>query len=86
MTIENSDQLFSIIKKHQQVKAICYGHIHQETEEVINNTLILGTPSTCFQFKPLSVDYALDSNKPGYRVFSLYTNGLIESTVYRLTN
>jgi len=84
MTIENSDQLFSIIKKHSQVKAICYGHIHQETEEVIDNTLILGTPSTCFQFKPLSIDYALDSNKPGYRILSLHNNGLIESTVCRL--
>lgn len=63
MTIENSAELFTIVKKYPQVKAITCGHIHQEIESLRENTLIFGTPSTCFQFEPLSVDYAVDEKK-----------------------
>ncbi|MFK5949492.1 MAG: 3',5'-cyclic-AMP phosphodiesterase [Methylococcales bacterium] len=84
MTIENSHELFAIINHYPQVKALCYGHIHQETETIKDNRLILGTPSTCFQFKPLSINYAIDNNKPGYRALTLYANGSVESSVFRL--
>jgi len=83
MTIENSHELFSAIKAYPKVKAISCGHIHQEMKSIKDNKLILGTPSTCFQFKPFSIDYAVDENKPGYRVLSLYPNGRLESKVYR---
>jgi len=83
MMIENSDELFSLIKQYPHVKAITCGHIHQEIHSIKNDKLILGTPSTCFQFKPLSAEYAVDNNQAGYRVFSLYSNGNIETEVYR---
>ncbi len=86
MTIENSDELFSIIKKHPQVKIVSCGHIHQEMQSKQDNILIFGTPSTCFQFKPLSAHYAVDESKPGYRVFSLFSDGSIESDVFRLSS
>ncbi len=84
MTIENSHELFTIINQYPKVKVLCYGHIHQETESLKDNKLILGTPSTCFQFKPLSIDYAIDNNKPGYRVLTLYANGSVKSSVFRV--
>lgn len=84
MIIDNSHELFSLLKKHPQVKAISCGHIHQEMEHIKDNKLILGTPSTCFQFKPLSAEYALDHTKPGYRVFSLHANGIVDSKIYRI--
>jgi Icc protein len=84
MMIENGEALFSLLKNYPQVKAIICGHIHQELEVHKNNTMILGTPSTCFQFKPLCTEYTLDSRHPGYRVLKLFPNGLIKSNVYRL--
>ncbi|MCK5831324.1 MAG: 3',5'-cyclic-AMP phosphodiesterase [Methylococcales bacterium] len=84
MTIENSDEFFSIISKYPQVKAITCGHIHQKQELKKNNRLILGAPSTCFQFKPDSVKYALDDKSPGYRVLELFSNGDINSEIYYL--
>ena len=84
MMIENSDELFSLLKNHPHVKAIICGHIHQELEIKKNNTLILGAPSTCFQFKPLSTEYTLDDQQPGYRVLKLFPNGSIKSNIYRL--
>ena len=84
MMIENSDKLFSLLKNYPHVKTIICGHIHQELEIQKNNTFILGTPSTCFQFKPLCTEYTLDSQQPGYRVLQLFPNGSVKSNVYRL--
>ena len=84
MMIENSEELFSLLKKYPQVKAISCGHIHQQQELIKNNILVLGTPSTCFQFKPNQADYALDDKTPAYRVLQLHPNGTINSEVYHL--
>ncbi len=84
MIIENSLEFFLRLKGYPQVKVISCGHIHQEMEQIKEGKLILGMPSTCFQFKPFSTEYALDDNLPGYRIFSLYANGRLESTVHRI--
>ena len=84
MIIENSHELFMLLESYPQVKAISCGHIHQEMEQIKQGKIILGMPSTCFQFKPHSDEYALDDSEPGYRVFFLYSNGLIKSKIYRL--
>lgn len=84
MIIENRDSLFLSVDKYPQAKAIIFGHIHQELETIKNDILILGTPSTCFQFKPYCNNYALDDKKPGYRVFQLYSDGKIDFGVHYL--
>lgn len=84
MTIENSDEFFLMLRHHSQVKAITCGHIHQKQELKKDDKLILGVPSTCFQFKPDSADYALDDRSPGYRVLELYPTGKINSDIYHL--
>jgi len=85
MIIDNNDALFLLIDKYPQVKTITCGHIHQELKVTKNDTLILGAPSTCFQFKPLCENYALDNKPPGYRVFQLYPNGKIDTKVHYLS-
>lgn len=84
MMIENSDEFFSILSKYPQVKAIVCGHIHQKQEIEKEHKLILGSPSTCFQFKPDNDEYELDDKGPGYRVLELYSNGKIETEIYYL--
>ena len=81
MMIENREALFLVVDKYPQVKAITFGHIHQKLESKINHIQILGTPSTCFQFKPDCIDYALDDKTPGYRYFQLYPDGLINTKI-----
>lgn len=82
MIIENNKQLFSILKNHPQVKGIVCGHIHQQLEITKNNILILGTPSTCFQFKPNCSEYTVDNEPAGYRIIKLFCDGNIQSKVY----
>jgi Icc protein len=84
MIIENRDALFLVVDKYPQVKAIIFGHIHQKLETTKNHVQILGTPSTCFQFKPNCVNYALDNKPSGYRYFQLYPDGQINTKVYYL--
>lgn len=85
MIIENREQLFATISQHPQVKAIVHGHIHQRVESTVASVQILGTPATCFQFKPQSKEFAVDeAASPGYRIIRLYTNGQIKSEVVSL--
>jgi Icc protein len=84
MMIENSQALFSIINRYPQVKAITNGHIHQLMDVKKDSVRIMGTPSTCFQFKPESRDFGLDTSAPGYRTIQLYADGRVESDITRL--
>ena len=87
MMIENSANLpplFSLLQNYPQVKSITCGHIHQELERHKDNKIILGTPSTCFQFKPNCSQYTLDKKDPAYRLIELQYNGKIKSQIYRV--
>lgn len=84
MTIENSKELLTILKRHPQVKAVIHGHTHQEQEFKIDNLKILSTPSSCFQFKPKSKNFVLDDTLPGYRCLYLHPQGKITTEVVRV--
>ncbi|MFI3190659.1 phosphodiesterase [Crenothrix sp. D3] len=85
MTIENHQDFLAVIKRYPQVKVITTGHIHQLMDTTVESVRVLGTPSTCFQFKPKSKQFGMDNTAPGYRTIQLYADGHIESTVVRLS-
>ncbi len=84
MIIENSEVFFKIVKRYPQVRVITTGHIHQLMETMVDSIHILGTPSTCFQFRPKSGKFGMDNTAPGYRVINLYDDGRVESEITRL--
>jgi Icc protein len=84
MMIDNSQELFEIINKYPQVKAITYGHIHQAMDTTVASVRVFGTPSTCFQFKPESEKFSVDNTTPGYRVIQLHAGGVVKSEIFRL--
>ncbi len=84
MQIDNSNRLFERLQKHPQVKAITTGHIHQVRQQQKYGIKIFSAPSTCFQFKPLSKNFALDTLPPGYRWFRLQADGSLQTAVERL--
>jgi len=86
MMLDNADDFFAITDCHPQVKGITCGHVHQSFEEKRNNALIIGTPSTCFQFTPKSVDFEIDNRSPGYRQLMLLPDGTITSNIFHLSN
>jgi Icc protein len=56
-----------------------FGHVHQQYEGEHEGIRIIGTPSTCRQFKPGSDDFALDDEPPAYRRITLNSDGSINS-------
>ncbi len=84
MCLQNSQDLFSILARHAQVRAVLFGHIHQEYDAEHQGLRLLGTPSTCFQFTPKKVDFGIDAIAPGYRSLRLMGNGEIQTEVHRL--
>ena len=86
MQLDNSDDLFRLIANKPSVRALVYGHIHQDTQQEIAGLRLISSPSTCFQFTPETSEFSLDSRLPGYRILTLMDNGDIETEVKRLTD
>lgn len=84
MRLGNADEFLTVLARHPQVKAVVIGHVHQSMDQTIRGVRVLACPSTCFQFKPASGDFALDAIPPGYRWMDLYPDGRIETGVERL--
>lgn len=86
MTIQNSEEFLKLVARFKNVKVITTGHIHQEMHKQYEEILVLGTPSTCFQFTPQSVGFSMDRTPAGYRVLDLFDDGKVQTTVQRLEN
>lgn len=79
----NGDRLLSELAVFPNLKAIMFGHIHQNFEQRWEHFLLLGCPSTCIQFRPNSDEFATDVETPGYRLISLSSQGKFSSRVVR---
>lgn len=84
MQIENGNELLAIAERFPQVKAITFGHLHQELQTSHKGIPVFATPASCFQFKPYATEFELDTLPPGYRVFELFDSGRLQSSCYRL--
>lgn len=82
--LRNADEFFAVLDRFAGVRAVLWGHIHQEVDRVRKGVRLLASPSTCIQFAPASSDFALDTQLPGYRWLRLYPDGRIETAVSRL--
>ncbi|MCF5711189.1 MULTISPECIES: 3',5'-cyclic-AMP phosphodiesterase [Pseudomonas syringae group] len=83
--LRNADALFAVLDRFAQVKAVLWGHVHQEFDEMRNGVRLLASPSTCIQFAPGSVDFKVDTSAPGYRWLRLHDDGRLETAVSRVT-
>ena len=75
--LENADAFLDLISQYSQVRGAIFGHVHQELDETVRGIRIIGTPSTCRQFKRNSDEFAVDDNPPAYRRLSLLHDGTI---------
>ena len=84
MKLFNAESFFALLGRYPLVKGVVYGHIHQAMDVTHNGLRLLGCPSTCFQFKPDTEDFALDSVPQGYRCIELHPDGKISTKVVRM--
>ena len=82
--IGNANELFAISDQFTNIKAMLWGHVHQESDQMRNGVRLLSSPSTCAQFKPGSEEFCVDGLSPGYRWIECYADGKIETGVSRV--
>ena len=79
--LANSDEFWRVIDAHPHVRAVVWGHVHQEYEGRRGEVRLFATPSTGAQFLPHSDRYAVDTRPPAYRPFTLHADGRIDSEI-----
>lgn len=83
MVVDNGADLFAVLDRHPQVRAVVWGHIHHDFTAQRQGVHLLGAPSTCVQFKPATAQPQADSLPPGYRWFELYPDGRLVTGIER---
>lgn len=84
IAVDNGSELFEILDRHEQVRGVIWGHVHQEFETTRRGVRLLASPSTCVQFRPRQREFAIDNAPPGFRWLQLYSDGRIETSVIRV--
>ena len=82
--LENAAEFRHRLSRHDNVRAVLWGHVHQEARQRREEIEWLSTPSTCVQFTPGSREFAISDEAPGYRYLELGADGGIETEVQRL--
>jgi Icc protein len=77
--LENGDEVLQRMQSLGKVRLAVFGHVHQPYDAEHNGIRIVGTPSTCRQFKPGSEDFAVDDRPPAYRHITLHSDGSTEN-------
>lgn len=85
ISLEDNEKFGAIIARHKNVKAVAWGHVHQEFYHESDGIVWMSCPSTCVQFKP-SREFALDEKLPGFRLIELFPDGTIKTKIHRLEN
>ena len=86
VNLQNSQAFMELVAQYKNIKAITYGHVHQDHTMAINGVDYFACPSTCHQYQSNCDDFTVDTLEAGYRWFDLRHDGHINSGVTRLPN
>ncbi len=84
MMLEDADDFWRIVHNAGTVRGVLFGHVHQAFDDMHDSVRLLGTPSTCVQFRPKQDEFALDESGPGYRWLRLRADGGMDTGVERV--
>lgn len=82
--VKNADDFWQVIDRHDNVRCVLWGHVHQDSDQMRNDVRLLSTPSTCIQFEPQSEDFSIDTLAPGYRWLTLNPDGSLDTGISRV--
>ena len=83
--VADAEAFFAVLDRHDSVRGVLWGHVHQEIDRDRNGVRLMASPSTCVQFAPGSAGFKADDKPPGYRWLALHGDGRIETGVSRVT-
>ncbi len=81
LMLDNAEDFFAVLARHDNVRALAWGHTHQPFEGMHGRIRLMGTPSTCMQFAQDSDEFEIDSRPPAYRWIELDPAGHIETGI-----
>ncbi len=84
--LEDAAEFMGAVGLQPKVRTVVFGHVHQEYDRMHGAVRVLGTPSTCRQFKPGSAEFDVDDRPPAYRRISLLPDGSVETCLVWVTN
>ena len=82
--LRNPEAFFEVLDRFPQARAVLWGHVHQEIDQMRNGVRLIASPSTCIQFEPGSEDFKVGEQAPGYRWLRLLPDGRLETGVERV--
>ena len=77
--MRNGEDVLRRLQGLGKIRLLLFGHVHQPYDEDHDGIRVVGTPSTCRQFKPGSDDFAVDECPPAYRRLTLADDGGTEA-------
>jgi Icc protein len=81
LMLDNAEDFFAVLARHDNVRAVAWGHTHQPFEGVRGHIRLMGTPSTCMQFAQNAPEFEVDDRPPAYRWIDLGPGGGIETGI-----
>ena len=82
--VADADQFFAVLDRYPGVRAVLWGHVHQQIDRRRGELQLMASPSTCVQFAPGYENFKADDQPPGYRWLELNPDGTVESGVSRV--
>lgn len=79
--LDDAAQFLAAIDRAPAVRAVLWGHIHQVFDGRRKDVRYLGTPSTCFQFRPNTDVPVIDGPGPAWRILDLHPDGTVTTHV-----
>jgi Icc protein len=77
----NGQEFLAAVTACGRVRVALFGHVHQAFDAERESLRVLGTPSTCRQFRVGSETFAVDDLPPAYRRLTLHPDGRVATGV-----
>lgn len=77
--MENGEEFLQRLARSGKVRMAIFGHAHQAFEGRHGQVRVVGTPSTCRQFRIGSDSFDVDDNPPAYRRITLQPGGTVDT-------
>ncbi len=79
--LQNPQALLELVEERSKIRAVCWGHIHHEWQQLRQHCLYIGCPSTAYSVLANQDKLIKDPRGPACRWLELSTNGELKTGI-----